>query len=160
MPASFAFRVNGRPVEVTAEPQDLLLDVLRNRLGLTGARFGCGAGQCGACAVVVNGELKAACHVELGALADAEVTTVEALSACDPPHPLIGAFLEMQAGQCGFCLSGILVSASLLLARNPSPSRAEIAKALDWHLCRCAAHNRILDAVALAAGRMPAEAAR
>jgi len=154
VPSSIAFTLNDRPVRVTAEPQDLLLDILRNRLGLTGARFGCGAGQCGACAVVVDGELKAACHLEIGALEGARVMTAEALGAADPPHPLIGAFLDKQAGQCGFCLSGILVSASLLLERNRAPTRAEIAKALDWHLCRCAAHNRILDAVALAASRM------
>jgi nicotinate dehydrogenase subunit A len=154
MPTSIAFSVNGRPVEVTAEPEDTLLDVLRNQLGLTGARFGCGAGQCGACAVLVDGELKAACHMEIAAVAGAKVTTVEALSASNPPHPLIQAFLEKQAGQCGFCLNGILVSASLLLERNRHPSRAEIARALDWHLCRCGAHNRILDAVELAATRM------
>lgn len=160
MPTSIAFTVNGRPVQVVAEPQDLLLDILRNHLGLTGARFGCGAGQCGACAVLVDGELKAACHQEMSSLAGASVRTVEALSETEPPHPLITAFLEKQAGQCGFCLSGVLVSASLLLEKNPSPSRAEIAKALDWHLCRCAAHNRILDAVALAARRMPSEASQ
>ncbi|HSV04216.1 MAG TPA: (2Fe-2S)-binding protein [Phenylobacterium sp.] len=154
MPASIAFTVNGRPVEVSAEPEDTLLDLLRNHLGLTGARFGCGAGQCGACAVIVDGELKAACHTEAGAIAGAKLTTVEALSASSPPHPLIAAFLEKQAGQCGFCLNGILVSASLLLERNREPSRAEIAEALDWHLCRCGAHNRILNAVELAASRL------
>lgn len=159
MPTSIAFSVNGRPVQVAAEPQDTLLDVLRNDLGLTGTRFGCGAGQCGACAVVVDGELKAACHVEVGTVAGSNVATVEALSATSPRHPLVDAFLEKQAGQCGFCLSGILVSASLLLERNPRPTRAEIAKALDWHLCRCGAHNRILDAVELAASRMPELAA-
>lgn len=153
MPATIAFSVNGRPVEVSAEPEDALLDILRNQLGLTGARFGCGAGQCGACAVVVDGQLKAACHVEIGSVAGATVTTVEALSASSPPHPLIQAFLDKQAGQCGFCLNGILVSASLLLEGNPHPSRREIAHALDWHLCRCGAHNRILDAVELAAAR-------
>ena len=152
MPQPIAFSVNGRSVQVTAEPEDTLLDILRNHLGLTGAKFGCGAGQCGACAVVVDGELKAACHVEVGTVGGANVTTVEALSASR--HPLIDAFIEKQAGQCGYCLSGILVSASLLLERNPAPSRPEIAKALDWHLCRCGAHNRILDAVELAARRM------
>ena len=155
MPSTIAFRVNGASVEAIAEPEDTLLDVLRNHLRLTGARFGCGAGQCGACAVVIDGELKAACHVEVGGLSGAKITTSEALSASHPPHPLIGAFLEKQAGQCGYCLSGILVSASLLLGRNPRPTRGEIAKALDWHLCRCGAHNRILDAVELAASRMP-----
>jgi nicotinate dehydrogenase subunit A len=152
MPQPIAFSVNGRSVQVTAEPEDTLLDILRNHLGLTGAKFACGAGQCGACAVVVDGELKAACHLEVGTVGGANVITVEALSASR--HPLIDAFIEKQAGQCGYCLSGILVSASLLLERHPAPSRSEIAKALDWHLCRCGAHNRILDAVELAARRM------
>jgi nicotinate dehydrogenase subunit A len=152
--SEIAFTLNGAPAAVAAEPTEFLLDVLRGRLGLMGARFGCGAGQCGACAVIVDGEVVAACHTEVGALAGKSVTTVEGLGTPQSPHPLQAAFLELQAGQCGYCLSGILVGAKALLDRNPDPSRAEIAQALDWHLCRCGVQNRVMDAVALAARRM------
>jgi nicotinate dehydrogenase subunit A len=152
--AETRFTLNGAPAAVDAEPGEFLLDVLRGRLGLYGARFGCGAGQCGACAVIVDGEVVAACHTELSTLAGKSVTTVEGLGTQERPHPLQAAFLELQAGQCGYCLSGILVGAKALLDRNPDPSRVEIAEALDWHLCRCGVHNRVLDAVALAASRM------
>jgi nicotinate dehydrogenase subunit A len=146
--------LNGRPVRLEAKDDELLLDVLRERLALFGARFGCGAGQCGACAVLVDGEVAAACHTEMGTLAGKSVTTVEGLGTPERPHPLQTALLELQAGQCGYCLSGILVGAKALLDRNPDPSRAEVAQALDWHLCRCGVHNRVMDAVLLAARRM------
>jgi nicotinate dehydrogenase subunit A len=148
------FILNGRPVAVDAPPEEKLLDVLRGRLGLMGARFGCGAGQCGACAVLLDGQAVPACDTELGGLAGKSVTTLEGLGSLEAAHPLQTAFLELQAGQCGYCLSGILVSAKALLDANPDPSRAEIAAALDWHLCRCGVHNRVMDAVALAARRM------
>jgi len=154
MPSAIAFTLNGAATQVEAGETELLLDVLRGRLALYGARFGCGAGQCGACAVIVDGEVVAACQAEMGSLAGKSVTTVEGLGAPERPHPLQAAFLELQAGQCGYCLAGILVGAKALLDRNPDPSRAEIAAALDWHLCRCGVHNRVLDAVALAAKRM------
>jgi nicotinate dehydrogenase subunit A len=146
--------LNGAPTRIEADEAEVLLDVLRGRLGLFGARFGCGAGQCGACAVLVDGRSVAACQVEMGTLAGKSVTTLEGLGTPERPHPLQAAFLELQAGQCGYCLAGILVSAKALLDRNPDPSRAEIAEALDWHLCRCGVHNRVMDAVALAARRM------
>jgi nicotinate dehydrogenase subunit A len=154
VPQTIELTLNGRPASLEAEPAELLLDVLRGRLGLLGARFGCGAGQCGACAVIVDGEVAAACQLEVGNLAGKAITTVEGLGTPDAPHPLQAAFLELQAGQCGYCLSGILVGAKALLDRNPDPSRAEIAAALDWHLCRCGVHNRVMDAVALAAKRL------
>jgi nicotinate dehydrogenase subunit A len=149
-----SFTLNGRPTSIEADGTESLLDVLRGRLGLMGARFGCGAGQCGACAVLVDGASVAACDTEVGTLAGKAVTTLEGLGTADAPHPLQTAFLELQAGQCGYCLSGILMSARALLDANPDPSRAEIADALDWHLCRCGVHNRVMDAVALAARRM------
>lgn len=152
--AAIECTLNGAPARIEADAAEVLLDVLRGRLGLFGARFGCGAGQCGACAVLVDGHPVAACQVEVGTLAGKSVTTLEGLGTPERPHPLQAAFLDLQAGQCGYCLSGILVSAKALLDRNPDPSRAEIAEALDWHLCRCGAHNRIMDAVALAARRM------
>jgi nicotinate dehydrogenase subunit A len=158
MPA-VSFTLNGLPATVEAEEAELLLDVLRGKLGLYGARFGCGAGQCGACAVIVDGEVTAACHAEMASLAGKSVTTVEGLGTPERPHPLQTAFLDMQAGQCGYCLSGLLVGAKALLDRNPDPTRDEIAQALDWHLCRCGVHNRVMDAVALAARRLRGEPA-
>jgi nicotinate dehydrogenase subunit A len=146
--------VNDRPTSVEAEETAVLLDVLRSDLGLHGARFGCGLGQCGACAVLVDGAVSAACAVEIGAVEGKTVLTAEGLGTEESPHPLQTAFLELQAGQCGYCLTGILIGAKALLDVNPDPSRAEIAQALAWHLCRCGVHNRILEAVALAARRM------
>jgi nicotinate dehydrogenase subunit A len=148
------FTLNGRPARVEADAGARLLDLLRGDLGLTGTRFGCGAAQCGACAVLVDGAVEPACTTPADAVSGRAVTTVEGLGTPDAPHPLQAAFLELQAGQCGYCLSGILVGAKALLDRNPDPSRAEIAEALDWHLCRCGAHNRIMAAVALAARRL------
>ena len=154
MRRTIEFNLNDQAVRLEAEETANVLDVLRNQLGLTGARFGCGLGQCGACAVLVDGRAEAACAIALEALEGKSVTTVEGLGTPERPHPLQAAFLELQAGQCGYCLSGILVSAKSLLDRNPDPSRREIAEALDWHLCRCGVHNRVMAAVALAAKRM------
>ena len=146
--------VNAEARRLTTEDTSTLLDVLRNQLGLKAARFGCGAGQCGTCAVIVDGEERAACQLEVGNLDGKRVTTLEGIGTAEQPHPLQTAFIELQAGQCGYCLAGIIVGAKALLDRNRDPSRAEIAEALAWHLCRCGAHNRILAAVALAAERM------
>jgi len=146
--------LNGRPAQVEADESENLLDVLRGPLGLSGPRFGCGLGQCGSCAVLVDGEEKPACALDLAAVEGKAVLTLEGLGSPERPHPLQTAFLDLQAGQCGYCLAGILVGAKALLDRNPDPSRDEIAKALAWHLCRCGVHNRVLDAVVLAARRM------
>ena len=146
--------LNGQARAVEAEETATLLDVLRNDLGVSGARYGCGLGQCGACAVLVDGKEEAACLLPLEAAEGRTVVTSEGLGSPELPHPLQAAFVELQAGQCGYCLSGILIGAKALLDRNPDPSRAEIAQALDWHLCRCGVHNRVMDAVALAARRM------
>ena len=146
--------VNGKAYRILADDTATLLDVLRTDLSLTGPRFGCGAEQCGSCSVLIDGEDKPSCAVEVGTLEGRAIITVEGIGTQADPHPLQTAFLDKQAGQCGYCLSGILVGAKALLDVNPSPTRAEIAKALAWHLCRCGAHNRILDAVALAAQRM------
>jgi len=146
--------LNGVPVSVEAEETANLLDVLRGSLGVSGARFGCGLAQCGACAVLVDGEEKPACDLEIAAVEGRAVVTSEGLGTPEHPHPLQAAFLELQAGQCGYCLSGILVGAKALLDRNPDPSREQIAAALSWHLCRCGVHNRVLEAVALAARRL------
>lgn len=149
--------VNGEARRVEVEETTSLLEVLRNTLGLRGARFGCGSGQCGACSVLVDGEERASCQLEAGNLVGKTITTLEGIGTPEQPHPLQRAMLALQAGQCGYCLSGILVAAKALLDRNPDPSRAEIAQALSSHLCRCGAHNRIMAAVALA-GTMIREA--
>jgi nicotinate dehydrogenase subunit A len=146
--------INGETRAVDAAPTALLLDVLRNRLGLLAARFGCGQGQCGTCAVLIDGEDKPSCAVEIGSLAGKSVVTVEGIGTAAKPHPLQTAILELQAGQCGYCLTGIVVGAKALLDKNPAPSRRDIAAALSGHLCRCGVHNRIIDAVQLAARRM------
>lgn len=143
--------VNGQAVSVTAAPDTPLLDVLRNHLDLKATRYGCGLEQCGTCMVLIDGQAEYSCAREVGSVAGRSITTLEGMGTPDHLHPLQRAFLEEQAGQCGFCLSGILVSAKALLDRNPSPSRADIVAALDKHLCRCGAHPRILRAVEKAA---------
>ena len=155
MSQTIAFTVNGRAVNVIVPHDDTpLLDVLRNHLRLTGTRFGCGLEQCGCCFVLIDGRPEKSCGRSVASVAGRSVTTIEGLATPDNPHPLQQAFLEEQAGQCGYCLSGILISTKALLDRNPSPSRAEIARALDDNICRCGAHNRILRAVEKAAARL------
>ncbi len=152
--------VNGEARSVAAADTTPLLDVLRNQLDLKGARYGCGLEQCGSCMVLVDGEPVYACAREVGSVAGKRITTIEGLGSVAALHPLQRAFLEEQAGQCGYCLSGIIIEAKALLDRNAEPSRAEIAAALDNHLCRCGAHPRILRAVAKAAAMIRAGAAR
>ena len=149
-----AFTVNGEAKRVEAPETATLLDVLRNHLGLMGTRYGCGLEQCGSCMVLVDGQPAYACTREVGTVAGKHVTTVEGLGSAEQPHPIQQAFLDEQAGQCGYCLSGIIVSAKALLDRNPKPSRADIVEALDKHLCRCGAHQRILRAVERAAATL------
>jgi nicotinate dehydrogenase subunit A len=141
------FTVNGHSCTTSADGATPLLDVLRNELGLMATRFGCGTESCGACMILVDGASAYACTLTLDALAGKTVTTLEGIGSPDAPHPLQQAFLDEQAGQCGYCLSGIIISAKALLDRNSNPSRAEIATALDKHLCRCGAHLRIIRAV-------------
>ena len=143
--------INGRAVTVAADPTTPLLDVLRNHLDLKGSRYGCGLEQCGTCMVLIDDEPSYSCAREIGSLAGHIVTTIEGLGTPKEPHPLQHAFLEEQAGQCGYCLSGIIISAKALLDRNPSPTRADIVAALDKHLCRCGTHTRIIKAVQKAA---------
>ena len=153
-PIQVSLLVNGYAMSVTTDPTAPLLDVLRGTLGITGARYGCGAEHCGACLVLIDGTPAYACSREIGMLAGRAVTTVEGLGTPATPHPIQTAMLAEQAGQCGYCLSGMQIAAAALLARNPAPSRAEIAEALDGNLCRCGAHPRILAAVAQAAVAM------
>jgi aerobic-type carbon monoxide dehydrogenase small subunit (CoxS/CutS family) len=148
------FTVNGRPVSIRADDTTPLLSVLRDELQLRGTKFGCGNEQCGACMVLIDGEPKHSCTREVGTLAGRSITTVEGLSSNGALHPLQQALLDEQAGQCGYCLAGIAVSAAALLARNTRPTRADIVSALDPHLCRCGIHNRVIRAVQKAGARM------
>ncbi|MDE1568651.1 (2Fe-2S)-binding protein [Aquabacter sp. P-9] len=150
-----ALRVNGEARSAQADEGAALIHVLRNLLDLKATRFGCGQEQCGACMVLVDGKPTFSCTFPATDAAGREVETAEALVS----HPLREAFLELQAGQCGYCLSGILMSAKGLLDRAPDPAREEIIAALDPHLCRCGAHERIIGAVALAAARLRGAAA-
>ena len=152
--------VNGSAVSVTADGDTPLLDILRNHLGLVGTKFGCGQEQCGCCMVLVDGRAEKSCGKALSTVAGKEIVTIESLGTRDRPHPLQQAFLDEQAGQCGYCLPGILISAKALLDHNPAPSRAEIATALDDNICRCGSHIRILRAIERAARRMREGAGR
>ena len=146
--------VNGSAVSVTADGDTPLLDILRNHLGLTGTKFGCGLVQCGCCIVLVDGSPEKSCGKALSTVAGREIVTIEGLGTLERPHPLQRAFLDEQAGQCGYCLAGILISAKALLDRNPAPSRRQIAEALDDNICRCGSHNRILRAIERAAAQI------
>ena len=154
----FELTVNGTSLGVAADGDTPLLDVLRNRLGLIGTKFGCGLEQCGCCMVLIDGEPVKSCGKSLSTIAGKNIVTIEGLGTPERPHPLQQAFLDEQAGQCGYCLPGILISAKALLDRNPSPSRREIALALDDNICRCGSHVRILRAVERAAAAMRGEA--
>jgi len=154
---SFRFRLNGVETSVDADPDRSLLDILRGPLGLTGPHFGCGAGECGACNVMIGDRAVTSCDTPLWSVADKDVTTVEGLGSAERPHPLQRAFIAEQAMQCGYCVPGILMSAAALLSRNPSPSSAEVKQALDRNLCRCGSHNRMVRAVLRAANEMAVE---
>ncbi len=155
MTQKFDFTVNDAPVSVSpANEETPLLNILRNDLGLMGTRFGCGLEQCGCCMVLIDGQPEKSCAKPVWSVAGKTVMTVEGLGSPAHPHPLQQAFIDEQAGQCGYCLAGILISAKALLARNSSPTRKEIALALDGNICRCGSHNRILRAVEKAAAVM------
>jgi nicotinate dehydrogenase subunit A len=149
--AAMRLSVNGTEHEISAPENTPLLYVLRNQLGLKAAHFGCGTGQCGACRVLIDGQAVASCDTPLWAALGKRVTTVEGLGSAAHPHPLQSALIAEQAGQCGYCLPGILISAAALLARTPLPTETEVRAALDPNLCRCGSHNRIVRAVLRAA---------
>jgi nicotinate dehydrogenase subunit A len=160
MTQTFNFTVNGKSVSLAlANEETPLLNVLRNELGLMGTRFGCGLEQCGCCTVLIDGKPEKCCAKPVRSVAGKSVVTIEGLGTPEKPHPLQQAFIDEQAGQCGYCLAGIIVSAKALLDMNPSPTRAEIAAALDDNICRCGSHNRIIRAVQKAAKQMQAGAA-
>lgn len=148
---SIRFRLNGTPTEVDADPDGTLLDLLRGRLDLTSPHFGCGAGECGACRVLVGDHAVTSCDTPVWSIADKDVTTLEGLGTPERPHPLQRAFIAEQAMQCGYCVSGILMSAAALLKQNPKPTETDIRAALDRNLCRCGSQNRMVRAILRAA---------
>jgi len=150
MADAMRLRVNGVERSVEADEGTPLLNVLRGSLGLTATHFGCGANQCGACNVLIDGQAVAACDTPLWAAAGKEITTVEGLGTPEAPHPLQRAFIAEQAMQCGYCISGILISAAALLRRNPDPSDEEILEALGSNICRCTGYVKIIEAVKFA----------
>jgi len=139
--------VNGQPRDVAADPDVPLLYILRNDLGLTGTKFGCGLGQCGACTVLVRGQAVRSCVIPAQAVAGQEVTTIEGLGSPERPHPLQAAFIEEQATQCGYCTAGIIMAAKAFLDQNPRPTEAQLTQALAGNLCRCGTHLRVIRAV-------------
>jgi nicotinate dehydrogenase subunit A len=151
---SVRFRLNGAETVVDADPDRSLLDILRAQLGMTGTHFGCGAGECGACNVIIGDRAVAACDTPLWSVKDKDIITIEGLGSAERPHPLQRAFIAEQAMQCGYCIAGILISAAALLMRNRAPDDGEIRAALDRNLCRCGSHNGIVRAIQRAAAEM------
>jgi aerobic-type carbon monoxide dehydrogenase small subunit (CoxS/CutS family) len=152
--ARYTLRVNGQTHEVEGEPGDSLLSVLRYELGLTGSKFGCGEGHCGACSVLVDGQLARSCVTRLGAAVGKAVTTIEAVAQGDKLHPVQQAFLETEAFQCGYCTPGMVMATVALLQGNAEPSNDDIARFMARNVCRCGTYPRIVKAVKLAADRM------
>jgi len=150
-------KVNGATHELDVEPDTPLLYVLRNNLGLNGAKFGCGLGQCGACTVMVDGTAVLSCVMPVMLIANRAVTTVEGLGTVQNPGPMQRAFIEEQSAQCGYCIAGMMMRAQALLQKRPDPTDAEIRTHMEPNLCRCGTHMRILKAVRRAADLMRAE---
>ena len=140
-------RVNGRQHEVDVDPATPLLYVLGDDLSLNGPKFGCGLGQCGACTVIVKGQAIRSCVTPVSAVAGGDITTLDGLGTPEKPHPIQQAFIDEQAAQCGFCLSGVVMTAKALVDRNPKATDDEIQQALSGILCRCFAHTRMLRAI-------------
>jgi aerobic-type carbon monoxide dehydrogenase small subunit (CoxS/CutS family) len=151
---TYQLRVNGRTHQVEGQPDDSLLSVLRYDLDLTGSKFGCGEGHCGACTILVDNEMARACVTRLGAAAGRSLTTIEGLSTGERLHPVQEAFLEAEAFQCGYCTPGMILATVSLLRSHPDPSDQDIAKVMDRNVCRCGTYPRIVRAVKLAAARM------
>ncbi|HJT07491.1 MAG TPA: (2Fe-2S)-binding protein [Stellaceae bacterium] len=146
--------VNGARHRVRAQDDTPLLYVLRNDLELNGAKFGCGLGQCGACTVIVDGEAVRSCSFPVALAAGKQIITIEGLGTIDKPHPVQKAFIDEQAAQCGYCINGMIMTATALLQRNPQASDSQVRQALAGNLCRCGTHSRILRAIARAGKEM------
>lgn len=151
MAQTLTLHVNGRDCKVSAEPDSMLLYALRDGLGLRGPKFGCGLAQCGACTVLLDGNAIRSCVTPVAAVGSGHITTLEGLGTLEHPGPLQQAFIDEQAAQCGYCISGMIMSAHALLARKSDPTRDDIKRALSGNLCRCGTHMRIVRAVERAA---------
>ncbi len=147
MRRTISFTLNGKPARVTVDDERMLLWVLREDLGLTGAKFGCGAALCGACTVLINNEAVRSCVVPVKDIAGKKVLTIEGLAKDERLHPIQEAFLKHHAFQCGFCTPGMILNAYALLLKKPRPMRDEILQHMDDNLCRCGSHRRIVDAI-------------
>jgi carbon-monoxide dehydrogenase small subunit len=154
MEETIRFKLNGRETELVTDPNQILLWVLRNHFGLTGTKFGCGIGFCGACTVLIDNEPMRSCMMAVSDVAGRSVVTVEGLENDGKLHPVQQAFIDHDALQCGFCTPGMILTATGLLIKNPSPSRGEIVSGMEENLCRCGAHTRIIDAVEDAAAKI------
>jgi len=154
MPVTLAFTVNGQPRTVSTEPRRPLLDVLREDLGLTGTKYGCGEGACGACSVMVEGEEVRSCLTPVADVAGKSITTIEGIADGDRLHPVQEALAEHGVLQCGYCAPGMVIAAAALLRETPRPTAAEIVEALDGHLCRCGTYPALVAAIQQAAGRL------
>jgi aerobic-type carbon monoxide dehydrogenase small subunit (CoxS/CutS family) len=145
--ASLRLSVNGRPYTIDADPQTSLLTALREHLDLTGTKYGCGEGQCGACTVLIDGQAQRSCITKVSAVGQKQITTIEGLAAGEKLHPLQEAFLKEGALQCGYCTSGMIMSAVALLKGNNHPTRSEIVDFIDGNICRCGTYSRIISAI-------------
>ena len=154
MEETLRFTLNGKKTEVLIDPTQNLLWVLRNHLGFTGTKYGCGMGFCGACTILIDDEPVRSCMLPVGDIAGKKVVTIEGLEKKGKLHPVQKAFVEHDALQCGFCTPGMIMTATGLLMKNSSPSRQQIIEGMEDNLCRCGAHNRIIDAVETAAKEM------
>ena len=154
MEETIRFKLNGKETELVTDPNQTLLWVMRNQLGLTGTKYGCGIGFCGACTVLIDMEPVRSCMLPVSEVTGKSVVTIEGLAQDGQLHPLQKAFIEHDALQCGYCTPGMIMTATGLLMKNPAPTRQEIVEGLEDNLCRCSAHNRIIDAVETAANEM------
>lgn len=154
MAENISFTLNGKPTDLSTDGERMLLWVLRADLGLTGTKYGCGIGVCGACTVIVDGRAVRSCRVPVKAVAGKKVVTIEGLAEDGELHPLQEAFAKHDGLQCGFCTPGMIMNAYGLLLRNPEPSREQIVEGMNYNLCRCGAHVRIVEAIEAAAGEM------
>lgn len=154
MEETIKFQLNGKPTEATIDPNETLLWVLRNHFGLTGTKYGCGQGFCGSCTILINNEAVRSCQLPAGDVAGKNVITIEGLATNGKLHPLQKAFVDHDALQCGFCTPGMIMNAAGLLIKNPDPTTGEIKEGMENNLCRCAAHNRIVEAVETASKEM------
>lgn len=154
MKEKIKFELNGKPVEAEVEKDQFLLWVLRTQFNLTGTKYGCGMGYCGSCTVLMDGDPVRSCNIMMEDVAGTRIVTIEALAEDGELHPLQQAFVDHDALQCGFCTPGMIMNAAGLLKKNPEPTRQEIISGMNDNLCRCGAHNRIIDAIESASKMM------